>query len=310
MIASEQIKGDARVLGSITAASGLGAFIGALFLASRKSVVGLERIPAFSALLFGVGLIFVGISHNIWFSLPMMLISGMGMMVQMASSNTILQTLVDEDKRARILSLFVMAYAGMTPFGSLFGGFLADHIGASRTLEMGGIVCCFGGVIFFRALPKIASSYKRKRFHLENMEITSEKTDMKTPMNKTDEVAILAGGCFWGMESILRRLPGVIDTTVGYTGGTTKYPTYEEVCTGKTGHAEGLEIVFDPAQITYEQVLRTFFRMHDPTTLNRQHNDVGTQYRSAIFTIGEKQRKWPSKLLMNSIKVESLTNPL
>jgi methionine-S-sulfoxide reductase len=105
------------------------------------------------------------------------------------------------------------------------------------------------------------------------------------------EVATLAGGCFWGMEEILRKIPGVISTRVGYTGGTTKNPTYKMVCTGATGHAEALEIVFDPSKITYEQVLGYFFRMHDPTTLNQQHNDIGTQYRSAIFYHGEEQKK-------------------
>jgi len=110
------------------------------------------------------------------------------------------------------------------------------------------------------------------------------------------EIATLAGGCFWGMEEILRKIPGILDTTVGYTGGSTKNPTYKEVCTGKTGHAEAIQIVFDPAKITYEEVLNYFFRMHDPTTLNRQHNDVGTQYRSAIFYHNEDQKKSAEKV--------------
>jgi peptide methionine sulfoxide reductase msrA/msrB len=115
-----------------------------------------------------------------------------------------------------------------------------------------------------------------------------------TPMGK--ETAILAGGCFWGMEEILRKIPGVLNTQVGYTGGTVEHPTYELICTGKTGHAEGLRIEFDPAQIRYEQLLGYFFRMHDPTTLNRQHNDVGTQYRSAIFVTSEAQRTTAEKV--------------
>ena len=97
-----------------------------------------------AALAFGVGLILFGFSRNIWFSLPMMLLTGMGMMVQMAASNTVLQTIVEESKRGRVMSLFLMAYAGMAPFGSLFGGFMADRVGASATLECGGIVCCLG----------------------------------------------------------------------------------------------------------------------------------------------------------------------
>ena len=110
------------------------------------------------------------------------------------------------------------------------------------------------------------------------------------------ETATMAGGCFWGMQDILRKIPGIISTRVGYSGGTVVNPSYEQVCTDTTGHAEAVEVIFDPGKITYERLLGYFFRMHDPTTLNRQHNDVGTQYRSALFYHSEEQRQTAEKV--------------
>ena len=106
------------------------------------------------------------------------------------------------------------------------------------------------------------------------------------------DVAILAGGCFWGMEDILRKVPGILETEVGYAGGTTPDPTYAQVSTGETGHAESIKVVFDPAKISFAELLeKWFFRMHDPTTPDRQGNDRGTQYRSAIFFTNDAQRR-------------------
>ncbi len=105
------------------------------------------------------------------------------------------------------------------------------------------------------------------------------------------EVATLGAGCFWCSEAIFQRLEGVVKVESGYSGGTVKNPTYEEVCTGRTGHAEVIQVTFDPKIISFKELLDVFWKTHDPTTLNRQGNDRGTQYRSAVFYHSEEQKK-------------------
>lgn len=113
----------------------------------------------------------------------------------------------------------------------------------------------------------------------------------------TSQTAYLAGGCFWGMEELVRQIPGVMETEVGYTGGDTPNATYEIVKTGNSGHAESLKIVFDPKRLTYRHLLFEFFRTHNPTTRNRQGNDIGTPYRSAIFYLNEEQKHTAAEVI-------------
>src|SRR5664279_6081603 len=135
-----------------------------------------------------------------------------------------------------------------------------------------------------------------------NFTVLAQPTNTMNTTNKS-EIADLGGGCFWCMEAVFERLPGVTSVTSGFAGGITENPTYREVCTETTGHAEVTEIEFDPAKISYAKLLEVFWQAHDPTTLNRQGADEGTQYRSVILFHDEKQ-----KLLAEKSKLEAQQN--
>jgi len=124
------------------------------------------------------------------------------------------------------------------------------------------------------------------------------------------EVATLGGGCFWCMEAVFDDLEGVEDVVSGYSGGHKENPTYQEVCTGTTGHAEVVQIKFDPDVISYADILRVFFSVHDPTTLNRQGNDIGTQYRSVIFYHSEQQKREAEKIISEITEARIYDNPI
>jgi len=124
------------------------------------------------------------------------------------------------------------------------------------------------------------------------------------------EVATLAGGCFWCIEEVFREVDGVENVVSGYTGGTIVNPTYEQVCTGKTGHAEAVQVSFNPSKISYREILEIFFSIHDPTTLNRQGADVGTQYRSAIFYHSEEQKRVAEELTGELSKANTWKKPI
>ena len=155
VMATQVLHGGPNALGFLMAATGVGALVGALFLASRKSVLGLGKTIVIAAATFGAGLIAFASSHVLWLSLPLLLVVGFGMMVEMAASNTLLQTMVDEEMRGRLMSFYTMAFMGTAPFGSLLAGALASRIGAQWTIAFGGIACLVGAAFFAVRLPAL-----------------------------------------------------------------------------------------------------------------------------------------------------------
>jgi peptide-methionine (S)-S-oxide reductase len=147
--------------------------------------------------------------------------------------------------------------------------------------------------------------------------VTRVSTDDTKPGSSPDstaseetQVATFGGGCFWCIEAVFEHLKGVESVTSGYTGGSVGKPTYEQVCTGLTGHAEVVQIIFDPKQITYDDLLDIFFTIHDPTTLNRQGADVGTQYRSAVFTHSDEQAEQAQKKIAKLTEDSAFRQPI
>lgn len=166
--AKDILHGEAHTFGFLVSSAGLGAFVSAITLASRKGVLGLGKVVQLASGLFGVSLAALSISHTTWLSMLFLFFAGMGMMAHLASSNTIIQTIVDDDKRGRVMSLFIMSFVGMMPFGSLLAGALASRIGATATIMIGGISCMAGALIFAGKLPGLIEDgtlYERKRIN-------------------------------------------------------------------------------------------------------------------------------------------------
>jgi MFS family permease len=160
VFAAQVFHGGANTLGFLMTASGCGALIGALWLATRRSIVGLGRIIVIASVLFGVGLMGFSFTSTLWLALPFLMLAGFGFIVQMAASNTVIQTIVDDEKRGRVMSFFMMAFLGTAPFGSLIAGSLSTRIGAPHTLLVGGLCCVAGGLWFARALPAIRTAVR------------------------------------------------------------------------------------------------------------------------------------------------------
>jgi peptide-methionine (S)-S-oxide reductase len=167
--------------------------------------------------------------------------------------------------------------------------------------------------IAFAGLATLASCAQKTPSSNINNKTKMEQTDTlpkDNPALPATEIATFANGCFWCTEAIFEELDGVISATSGYTAGQTEKPTYKEVCSGQTGHAECLQIVYDPAKVTFDELLEVFWQTHDPTTLNRQGADVGTQYRSGIFYHTAEQKEKAEKYKAELNKSGAFANPI
>ena len=172
VFAKDVLGGGAHTLGFLMGATGLGALVGTVHLATRRTIRGFGRIITTASMVFGIGLVAFSFSHVVWSSMILAFVAGLGMMAQMACSNTVIQTIVDDDKRGRVMSLFTMAFIGMAPFGSLFAGALASRIGAPHTLAIGGGFCVAGGIIFasrLKAMREVLHPIYRKMGIMPNI---------------------------------------------------------------------------------------------------------------------------------------------
>lgn len=160
VFAATVFQGGPHTLGFLMSGAGCGALLGALWLAARRSVVGLGRVIPIASGLFGIGLIAFSLTHVLWLAIPCLIVTGFGFMVQMASSNTVLQTIVEDEKRGRVMSFYMMAFFGTSPFGSLLAGWLSSHVGAPGTLRVGGACCMLAALWFARGLPEMRAAVR------------------------------------------------------------------------------------------------------------------------------------------------------
>jgi peptide-methionine (S)-S-oxide reductase len=165
-------------------------------------------------------------------------------------------------------------------------------------------------LIFFQFSNKQNKPIKRKLKRLQNKNMVMQKQMLKLDQKDNTEVATLAGGCFWCIEAAFDEIRGVIKVESGYSGGTTTSPTYEQVCSGTTGHAEAVQVTFEPNVVSFQDILHIFFTVHDPTTPNRQGADMGSQYRSVIFYHNEKQKEIAEQVIRELEDQKVWDNPI